>query len=371
MNRDFSGLWRALARASADPDLEREIEALPRSLPVIWLLGKTGAGKSSLIRALTGLDAAAIGSGFGPCTRTAEAFDFPDGRPLMRFLDTRGLGETDYDPAEDLAACEQGSHLLLALARLDDPVQEELARALAGLRRRRPELRPVLVHTGADLLPDEEERRRARSHIQARLEQAAGVPLPWVELALPPGHLAADAPGLDRLRALLEERMPEVALLLARRENRGAEREAFGRCRAEILWYAGAAGASDLAPVVGTLSVPAIQAAMLRTLARRYGLAWNRARVAEFSLALGAGAALRYGGGHLLRQVLKLIPVYGQSAGAAGAGTLSFAATYALGRAAVYYLHRIRSGEQLGGDAREELRRLYRDALRGARHERS
>ena len=371
MKRGFGGLWRALKRESADKDLEREIAALPRALPVIWLLGKTGAGKSSLIRALTGLDSAAIGSGFGPCTRTAQAFDFPEARPLMRFLDTRGLGETDYDPAEDLAACEKGSHLLLALARLDDPVQEDLARALAGLRRRRPELQPVLVHTGADLLPGEEERRRARSHTQARLEQAAGGPLPWVELAMPPERPLGEAPGLERLRALLEERMPEVALLLARRENRGAERDAFGRCRAEILWYASAAGASDLAPVVGTLSVPAIQAAMLRALARRYGLAWNRARVAEFSLALGAGAALRYGGGHLLRQALKLIPVYGQSAGAAGAGTLSFAATYALGRAAAYYLYRIESGEHLAGESREELRRLYREALRGARHERS
>lgn len=371
MNRDFSGLWQALQKGGPDQDLEREIESLPRALPVIWLLGRTGAGKSSLIRALTGLDAAAVGSGFGPCTRTAQAFDFPEARPLMRFLDTRGLGEADYDPAEDLAACEQGSHVVLALARLDDPVQEDLARALTGLRRRRPELRPVLVHTGADLLPDDEERRRARSHTQARLERAAGAPLPWVELALPPDRLGADAPGLDRLRALLEESMPEVALLLARRENRGAEREAFGRCRAEILWYAGAAGTSDLAPVVGTLSVPAIQAAMLRALARRYGLAWNRARVAEFSLALGAGAALRYGGSHLLRQALKLIPVYGQSAGAAGAGTLSFAATYALGRAAAYYLHRSKSGQRLGGDARDELRRLYRDALRGVRHERS
>lgn len=369
MNRDFKALWRDLEREGQDKELRRQLEALPRTLPVIWLLGKTGAGKSSLIRALTGLDAVVLGNGFDPCTQTAQSFDFPEAHPLMRFLDTRGLGEVDYDPAEDLQACEQSSHMVLALARLDDPVQAELAQALKQLHRKRPELRPAVVHTGADLLPDAEERRRVRSQNQALLEKAVGSELASVELAMPPGSDLTDAAGLDQLRALLEDRIPEVALILARQERVGTERAAFARSRSEILWYASAAGASDLAPVVGTVTVPAIQAALLRALAKRYDFSWNRARVMEFSIALGLGAALRYGGGHLLRQALKLIPVYGQSAGAAGAGTLSFATTYALGRAASYYLHRTRSGEALAGDARQELRRLYREALAGARRE--
>src|SRR5690606_8440261 len=90
-------------------------------LPLIWLLGKTGAGKTSLLRALTGLDDLAIGNGFEPCTRSARRLAFPADEPLMRFLDSRGLGEAGYDAAEDLAACGQGSQLVLAVARLDDP----------------------------------------------------------------------------------------------------------------------------------------------------------------------------------------------------------------------------------------------------------
>ena len=39
-----------------------------------------------------------IGNGFVPCTRTADAFDFPEGDPVLRFLDTRGLGESGYRP---------------------------------------------------------------------------------------------------------------------------------------------------------------------------------------------------------------------------------------------------------------------------------
>ncbi|HEY1068466.1 MAG TPA: GTPase domain-containing protein, partial [Pirellulales bacterium] len=83
--------------------LEKVRSELPT--PVFWLLGKTQSGKSSIIRALTGSTRAEIGNGFRPCTRTAQQYPFPDeADPLIRFLDTRGLGEVDYDPTEDLDA---------------------------------------------------------------------------------------------------------------------------------------------------------------------------------------------------------------------------------------------------------------------------
>lgn len=43
-----------------------------------------------------------VGNGFAPCTMTAMSYAFPQDTPVMRFLDTRGLGEADYDPDEDL-----------------------------------------------------------------------------------------------------------------------------------------------------------------------------------------------------------------------------------------------------------------------------
>src|SRR6266566_4850290 len=66
---------------------------------VVWLLGKTGAGKTAIIAALTGDARAEIGLGFEPCTRTAAFYDVPREAPLLRFLDTRGVGEAGYDPA--------------------------------------------------------------------------------------------------------------------------------------------------------------------------------------------------------------------------------------------------------------------------------
>jgi len=85
--------------------VETKIEEIKQKLPtpVFWLLGKTQAGKSSLIRALTGNTAAEIGNGFQPCTKLSQFYDFPSGsHPIIRFLDTRGLGELAYDPKEDL-----------------------------------------------------------------------------------------------------------------------------------------------------------------------------------------------------------------------------------------------------------------------------
>lgn len=342
-------------------------KAPPFVLPVIWLLGKTGAGKSSLIRALTGLREAQVGNGFEPCTRTADMLDFPASLPVMRFLDTRGLGETGYDPTEDLLACEQRSHVLLVVARLDDPVQGDVAAAIAEVRKSRPDTPIIVVHNGADLLPEAQMRFRARKQVQQSFEKAAGRTLPSVETALLPDGTLDSQTGIDQLVTHLDDIIPEVALLLAREERRDAERCAFAGLRAKVLWYASAAGASDVAPVVGAVTVPSLQAAMLRMLGKHYAVTWTRSRMTEFTLALGAGAAFRFGASYAVRQLAKLIPVYGQTAGAAAAGTISFAATYALGRAAAFYLHRTQQGLAIDTD---ELRALYTDALRRARRDR-
>lgn len=365
MRHRFERLWQKLAAPSAPADLPPGLADRP--LPVIWLLGKTGAGKSTLVRALTGLPEVVVGNGFAPCTRASMQFDFPQNRPLMRFLDTRGLGEAGYDPAEDLAVCRKASHLILVVARLDDPVQGEVADVLATLRRRQGKPRALVVHTGADLLGDAQERFRARSRTQALLDKAAGAPLRQVELALP--RVDAIPPeAVAPLTQMLDEMLPEVALALAREEYRAGEPARWAEVRAEVLWYAGAAGAADVAPVIGAVAVPGVQAAMLRGLAGRYGVEWTRPRFYEFAAALGTGAALRFGASYGLRQLAKLIPVLGQTAGAAAAGTISFAATYALGRAAAAYLHGVSEGQAVPP---KDIRALYQGALAQGRHDAS
>ena len=84
-----------------DQHRQDAIKAAP--IPLLWLFGKTGSGKSSIIRMLTGASEAEIGNGFRPQTKTSMQFDFPDDQtPIARFLDTRGIGEAGYDATADL-----------------------------------------------------------------------------------------------------------------------------------------------------------------------------------------------------------------------------------------------------------------------------
>src|ERR1700741_219428 len=97
--------------------------------PVVWLVGKVQSGKTSIIRTLTQATNAEIGAGFRACTKTARVFDFPDEAPIIRFLDTRGLGEAAYAPSEDLAFCESRSHMILAVMKAMDPQQQAVLEA--------------------------------------------------------------------------------------------------------------------------------------------------------------------------------------------------------------------------------------------------
>ena len=104
---------------------------------------------------------------------------------------------------------------------------------------------------------------------------------------------------------------------------------------AHILGFALAAGASDALPRrrhrrradgAGGDAAPARPSCT--------ACSWDKRAYAEFAGALGAGTLVRTASSFGIRQLVKLIPVYGQTAGAAAAAAASFAATYAMGKAA-------------------------------------
>jgi uncharacterized protein (DUF697 family) len=128
--------------------------------------------------------------------------------------------------------------------------------------------------------------------------------------------------------------------------------------------HAMAAAGGDLVPVpvAGAIAASTVQARMLRELGRLYGIAWDRRAYAELAAAIGAGTVAKVAAGVGLRQIAKLLPVYGQTAGTAASAAASFAVTYALGKAAVYYLH----GRRLGMSDRSGIAEAYQQALRDA-----
>jgi uncharacterized protein (DUF697 family) len=167
--------------------------------------------------------------------------------------------------------------------------------------------------------------------------------------------------GREALVAALVAAAP-AAVRVALKELLGAAGEADARSvDAHILGFAVAAGASDAVPVAGAVTVPVLQAAMLRQVAKLHGMSWDRRGYAEFLAALGAGTLLRTASTFGIRQLVKLVPVYGQTVGAATAAAASFAATYAIGKAASYYLTQRQRGRHA-----EDVAGVYREALRGA-----
>jgi uncharacterized protein (DUF697 family) len=355
--------------------------------PVVWLLGKVQSGKTSIIRELTQSSSAEIGSGFRACTKTARVFDFPGEAPIIRFLDTRGLGEVDYDPKEDIGFCEGRSHLILAVVKALDLEQQAVLDVIRAAKRRHPEWPVVVAQTSL--------------HEGYAAGERHAMPYPFQSASLaarPPGDILARAlvhqralfralPGGDELAfvsidftqtgdgydpadygrdalidALIAAAPSAVATALAelpRTHSDGAARKSH----AHILGFALAAGASDAFPIAGVVAVPVVQAAMLRQLAKLYGVGWDKRDYAEFAGALGTGTLVRLASTFGVRQLVKLIPVYGQTAGAAAAAAASFAATYAMGKAASYFLAMRQQGK-----ASDEVASVYKAALREAFH---
>lgn len=385
--------WRELRAALLNPrvDDQRLATALAEAsahapVPVVWLIGKTQAGKTSIIRALTGSERAEIGNGFKPCTRTARLYDFPALAPAVRFLDTRGLGEVAYDPADDIRFGESQAHLLLAVMKVGDFAQEAVHDVLRAIRRRHPEWPVVIAQTGlhesypAGLdhpypYPFEQEPwptsvpadlARALKAQRARAGDFPGsAPVRWVpvDLTLPEdGYMPSDY-GLDALWRAIDG----VSTLHLRRllGSDAGVRDVFERAaHPHILGYALAAAGIGALPLIDLAGVPALQAKMLQSLATIHEQTWDRQSILEFLGLLGTGIGITYWVRLLGREVVKLVPYLGQTVGAVWGATTSGATTYALGKAAAYYFRQRNLG--LATDARA-LRRVFAEQLsRGA-----
>ncbi|AHB47791.1 hypothetical protein W911_04215 [Hyphomicrobium nitrativorans NL23] len=381
------------AEAAEGRSQQTELQA-----PVVWLLGKVQSGKTSIIRAITQASDADIGDGFRPCTRTARLYAFPDDTPVLRFLDTRGLGEVAYDPADDLAISEAAAHLIVATMRATDPDQGAVRDALHRVRSRHPDW-PIVVaqttlhdayplgqgHTqpypfdphappeAIDRIPVD--LMRALAYQRTLLDNLPGKgPLLFIpiDLTKPEDALAPHDYGLDALTEALSTVAPH-GMLAALQAMPGFAADPKARSADPIVMgHAMAAAGGDLVPfpVAGTIAATTVQARMLARLGTLYGVAWDRRAYAELSAALGAGTLTKVAASVGLRQLAKFIPVYGQTAGAAASAAASFAVTYALGRAAIRYLHGRRLGLTDSRDIAETYRQSLREAFRIAKEQR-
>jgi uncharacterized protein (DUF697 family) len=400
--RIFDRFWSAISEslfgdaglsAAREEDTRRRARAIA---PVVWLLGKTGAGKTAIVSALTGDPRAEVGAGFEPCTRTAAFYDVPREMPLIRFLDTRGLDEADYDPAKDIAWCEDQSHLLLVVMQVADPVQDGVLRVLSEARRRHPDWPVVVAQTGLHRLyphgaahtdpypftggPEDETNpllphalRQALAYQRQLAADLRGTKPQFVPLdfTLPEDGFPPEDFGIDALRRVLAAKGLSAYEALHRAQSDAESDRIRSRVRPLIYGYGLAAAGAGAVPIplVGVGGLAGILALMLRTLAERYHVAWTRTAFAQFTGAIGGGAILWWGVRYGVREIFKLVPVVGTAAAGALNAAAGFAVTTGMGEAACVWLSYRRRGETAPSD---EVRQAFADGLtEGLRQARS
>ncbi|MCS6849622.1 MAG: GTP-binding DUF697 domain-containing protein [Gemmataceae bacterium] len=380
----FNAIRNLFSKQRRDPELEARLGKLRQQLPVpvFWLFGKTQSGKTSIIRFLTGADDAEIGQGFRPCTRHSRRYHFPTPEaPLLIFLDTRGLDEPGYDPAEDLAEFNKSTQAVLVTVKALDHAQEHVLQHLQTIRQAQPTrpvvLVPTCLHeaypqqqhpepypfrhrkpTPDEFAGDDDLSRSLAEHLR-RFQGLVDAVVP-VDLTRPEEGLAAPNYGGDHLREVLIDVLPAayrqtlVTLAEARKE---LEDITLARVLPHIVGYSVLAAAAGALPVpwLDLLILPGIQTRMIYHLARLHGQPLNARRFLELAGTLGVGLVAR----QAIREVAKLIPVAGSVTAAALAG----ASTFALGKACCRYYRAVHQGHVPPAD---ELKRLYHEELKRA-----
>ena len=369
-----------------EKDIAKVRQAAP--IPCLWLFGKTGSGKTSVIHYLTGAEEAIIGEGFRPETRTSRRFDFPDSiDPLLRFLDTRGLAEATYDPTEDIRQFSQSTQMMIVTVRVTDHALSNLVVPLRSIRRASPEMPVLLVltclheATGTQDLSDGPDPFSATGD-RASVAIASGVPADTVVKTSVPealqrliaekstqfaGLFDALIPinltpledgyanpefGGDRLKQAILERLPHAyrQALLALNQTGGRELSMLQRkSRWQVLTSSALAATAGVVPVpwVDIPAVLGIQAHMATRIAAIYDQEITPARWALLSSAAGTRIAIRLA----VREATKFIPFVGMAVGAAGA----FAFTYALGMSWDWYFANLQKGHVPNADDLKEV----------------
>jgi uncharacterized protein (DUF697 family) len=361
--------------------VETKIEEIKQTLPtpVFWLLGKTQAGKTSLIRALTGSDKAEIGNGFQPCTKRSYFYDFPSAsHPVCRFLDTRGLGETAYNPSEDLAWCANQAHLLIVVMRALDMNQREIVEAVLTIHKQHPDWQIIVLQTALH----EGYAKHTRQHIEPYPYQQTPIPpsVPheltqallhqrdWfkempvhfvpVDFTLPEDDFDSVNYGLDVLWDVIETALPKsvISLLRGSEQHKALLDFHAQKSQSHIIGYALLNTGAGAIPLAGLPLVLAVQAKLFHSIASIYNLELTKRLFVEFTTLIGTGMGV----GMLGRELVKLIPVYGWAV----AGVYSGAMTYALGQTFCVYLHGVQRGALPN---HEELKQTYDSAFIHAR----
>lgn len=326
------------------------------------LIGKPQAGKSSLVRGLTGVSADIVGQGFRPHTQHTERYAYPSSDlPLLIFTDTVGLGDINQKTEEivqelvgDLQQESRRAKILILTVRINDFATDTLSQIAQQLRDSDPEIPCLLAVTclhelypsdiehHPDYPPQYPEIQRGFAAVKDSFGKLCDRAV-LIDFTLEEDGYTPVFYGLEALRDVLAELLPEAeaqAIYQLLDEDTGKQIGNLYRDvgRRYILAFSTIAATLAAVPLpFATMPVlTALQVSMVGLLGKLYGQTLTPSQAGGVISAIAGGFLAQIVG----RELVKFIPVLGSAIAASWA----FAYTWALGEGACVYF-----GDLMGG----------------------
>ena len=358
--------------------------------PKLMILGRRGAGKSSLINAIFGEPMAAVGSVLSETGRpTWYSYSGPRGE--MKILDTRGLGDRTRPEAANFqdaldeirsALVDEWPDAILFLCKAKD-VDSHIAQDVANIEavrafiaeKHRYEAPVVAVVTQVDELdpkrvepPYENETKRRNIETAVRAIQEALAERGIALARVIPVSTYAEYEGarrvydnywnIEELVDYLVEVLPRSAQVQMARlaQLRVVQQKLARKMTAAASAVAGAIAAAPI-PLADILPITALQIGLISGIAYVSGREMSKKAAREFLVALGANVGVAFALREGARALAKVVFPGGGSAISAG---VAFAGTWGLGEAAIAYFIEQRPIEE----ARERFKRKKKEKER-------
>lgn len=329
------------------------------------LIGKPQAGKSSIIRGLTGVSATIVGQGFKPHTQHTQRYAYPsEDLPLLIFTDTVGLGDVSQDTQTivdelvgDLKEQTGRARILVLTVKITDFATDSLRQVAQSLRQRFPQIPcllaitclhetyPATLENHPPYPPTFEDTARAAVALQENFQGVCDRAV-LIDFTLEEDGYTPVFYGLDALRDGLADLLPEAEArtlyqLLDEQKEAAQQLGSLYRDVGRHYISAFAVIAATLAAVplpFATMPVlTALQVSMVGLLGNLYGQTLSPSQAGGLVSAIAGGFVAQAVG----RELVKFLPGFGSLIAASWAA----AYTWSLGEGACVYF-----GDLLGGN---------------------
>lgn len=359
------------------------LETVRAELPTTeaLLIGKPQAGKSSIVRGLTGVSAQIVGQGFRPHTQHTERYAYPSNDlPLLIFTDTVGLGDVKKDTETiiqeligDLQQESRGARVLILTVKINDFAIDTLRQIAQQLRQQYPDIPCLLAVTCLHEVyppgtedhphypPDYEELKRAFAAIQQAFAGLCDRAVP-IDFTLEEDGYTPVFYGLEALRDSLADLLPEaearaIYQLLDHKAGNQIGNLYRDVGRRYILAFSIMAAALAAVPLpFATMPVlTALQVSMVGLLGKLYGQTLTPSQAGGVVSAIAGGFLAQAVG----RELVKFLPIFGSAIAASWAA----AYTLALGEGACVYF-----GDLMGGKKPDpkQIQSVMKEAFKSA-----